>query len=121
MNECFTFNEVCCRSPQVQRCSSLLNSDAFCCVCGGSNRDEFNYLLECSQCSIKVCGIKRCSTWEIYLSLLDNDSGLSFVYDDQVHQACYGVSRVPKGLWYCRPCHTNSKDIVRILLVCTLI
>ncbi|XP_060673473.1 uncharacterized protein LOC107421144 isoform X3 [Ziziphus jujuba] len=73
------------KSPQVRRCSSLLNSDAFCCVCGSSKKDEFNYLLECSQCSIKV------------------------------HQACYGVSRVPKGHWYCRPCRTNSKDIACVL------
>ncbi|KAB2019974.1 hypothetical protein ES319_D07G034200v1 [Gossypium barbadense] len=64
------------------RCSSSADADAFCCVCGSSNKDEFNCLLECSQCSIRV------------------------------HQACYGVSKVPKGQWYCRPCRTNSKDIV---------
>ncbi|XP_040973161.1 uncharacterized protein [Gossypium hirsutum] len=67
------------------RCSSSADSDAFCCVCGSSNKDEFNCLLECSQCSIRV------------------------------HQACYGVSKVPKGQWYCRPCRTNSKDIVCVL------
>ncbi len=36
-------------------------------------------------------------------------------HDMQVHQACYGVSKVPKGRWYCRPCRTSSKDIVRDL------
>ena len=30
-----------------------------------------------------------------------------------MHQACYGISRVPKGRWYCRPCRTTSKNIVR--------
>ncbi|KAA3458046.1 SET domain-containing protein/PHD_2 domain-containing protein/zf-HC5HC2H_2 domain-containing protein [Gossypium australe] len=73
------------------RCSSSADSDAFCCVCGSSNKDEFNLLLECSQCSIRV------------------------FYSSQVHQACYGVSKVPKGQWYCRPCRTNSKDIVCVL------
>lgn len=33
--------------------------------------------------------------------------------DEQVHQACYGVPRVPKGQWYCRPCRSNLKDTVR--------
>lgn len=33
----------------------------------------------------------------------------------QVHQACYGVLKVPKGHWCCRPCRTNSKDVVRIV------
>ncbi|PSS11185.1 Histone-lysine N-methyltransferase [Actinidia chinensis var. chinensis] len=59
--------------------------DAFCCVCGSSNKDELNYLLECGQCFIRV------------------------------HQACYGVSKVPRGRWYCRPCKTNSKHIVCVL------
>ena len=30
-----------------------------------------------------------------------------------MHQACYGVSKVPKGSWSCRPCRASSKDIVR--------
>ncbi|XP_022729706.1 uncharacterized protein LOC111284891 isoform X3 [Durio zibethinus] len=67
------------------RYSPSVDSDVFCCVCGSSNKDEFNCLLECNQCSIRV------------------------------HQACYGVSKVPKGHWYCRPCRTSSKDIVCVL------
>ncbi|XP_062098218.1 uncharacterized protein LOC133804082 isoform X3 [Humulus lupulus] len=66
-------------SPQEQTCTS------FCCVCGSSNKDEINYLLECSRCLIRV------------------------------HQGCYGVSRIPKGNWYCRPCRSNSKNIVCVL------
>ncbi|KAK2659681.1 hypothetical protein Ddye_006214 [Dipteronia dyeriana] len=73
------------KSSQEHRSLSIMDSDAFCCVCGGSNKDEINCLLECSRCFIKV------------------------------HQACYGVSRVPKGHWYCRPCRTSSKDIVCVL------
>ncbi|KAJ0091725.1 hypothetical protein Patl1_12528 [Pistacia atlantica] len=70
---------------QEHKFLSAMDLEAFCCVCGGSNKDEINCLLECSRCFIKV------------------------------HQACYGVSRVPKGHWYCRPCRTSSKDIVRNL------
>ncbi|XP_030481904.2 uncharacterized protein LOC115698826 isoform X2 [Cannabis sativa] len=66
-------------SLQEQTCTS------FCCVCGSSNEDEINNILECSRCLIRV------------------------------HQGCYGVSRLPKGNWYCRPCRTNSKNIVCVL------
>ncbi|TKY58110.1 Bromodomain and PHD finger-containing protein 3 [Spatholobus suberectus] len=62
---------------------SIINSDAFCCVCRSSSNDKINCLLECSQCLIRV------------------------------HQACYGVSTLPKkSPWCCRPCRTNSKNIV---------
>ncbi|KAJ6354705.1 hypothetical protein OIU77_005333 [Salix suchowensis] len=64
---------------------SAMDSDSFCCVCGSSNKDEVNCLLECGQCLIKV------------------------------HQACYGISRVPKGHWYCRPCRTGAKYTVCVL------
>ncbi|XP_077238014.1 uncharacterized protein LOC143879490 isoform X2 [Tasmannia lanceolata] len=62
-----------------------LDSNAFCCVCGSSNKDEVNRLLECSRCLIRV------------------------------HQACYGIAKVPKGCWSCRPCRTSSKNIVCVL------
>ncbi|KAK3003108.1 hypothetical protein RJ639_019790 [Escallonia herrerae] len=67
------------------RCQPFLDLDAFCCVCGSSNEDEVNCLLECNQCLIRV------------------------------HQACYGVSKVPTVHWYCRPCRTSSKDTVCVL------
>ncbi|XAR69410.1 hypothetical protein NMG60_11000976 [Bertholletia excelsa] len=74
------------KSTKVQHCkSSLSNLDVFCCVCGSLNNDDTNCLLECGLCLIKV------------------------------HQACYGVSRVPRNHWYCRPCQTNSKNIVCVL------
>uniref|UniRef100_A0A5B7B2P3 Uncharacterized protein n=1 Tax=Davidia involucrata TaxID=16924 RepID=A0A5B7B2P3_DAVIN len=74
------------KSNKEHQCqSSTLNFDAFCCVCGSSNKDETNCLLECAQCLIRV------------------------------HQACYGVSKVPKARWYCRPCRTSSKNIVCVL------
>ncbi|XP_020235631.1 uncharacterized protein LOC109815338 isoform X3 [Cajanus cajan] len=63
-----------------------INSDAFCCVCRSSSNDKFNCLLECSQCLLRV------------------------------HQACYGVSTLPKKTrWCCRPCRTNSKNIACVL------
>ncbi|GAB4836814.1 hypothetical protein Ancab_001727 [Ancistrocladus abbreviatus] len=67
-------------------CRSLVSDfDASCCVCGGSNNDNTNSLVECMQCLIRV------------------------------HQACYGILRVPKGYWYCRPCKTSSNDIACVL------
>ncbi|XP_043700806.1 uncharacterized protein LOC122651477 [Telopea speciosissima] len=65
--------------------ASVLEVNAFCCVCGSSNKDEMNDLLECGRCSIRV------------------------------HQACYGVTKVPKGHWSCRPCRTSSERIVCVL------
>ncbi|KAF5456778.1 hypothetical protein F2P56_026221 [Juglans regia] len=73
------------KSIQEHRCLPISYSDAFCCVCGSSNQDDINCLLECSRCLIRV------------------------------HQACYGISKLPKGRWYCRPCRTSSKDIVCVL------
>ncbi|XP_061376429.1 uncharacterized protein LOC133318449 isoform X2 [Gastrolobium bilobum] len=65
---------------------SIINSDAFCCVCRSSSNDKINCLLECGRCLIRV------------------------------HQACYGISTLPKkGHWCCRPCRTNSKDIACVL------
>ncbi|CAK7353818.1 unnamed protein product [Dovyalis caffra] len=73
------------RNIQEQEHLSVMDSDSFCCVCGSSNKDEVNCLLECDQCLIKV------------------------------HQACYGVSRVPKGHWYCRPCRAGAENTVCVL------
>lgn len=74
------------RGSKENKCPSfLLDSDAFCCVCGGSNQEDVNHLLECNRCTIRV------------------------------HQACYGVSKLPKGHWHCRPCKFNLKNIVCVL------
>ncbi|XP_056694630.1 uncharacterized protein [Spinacia oleracea] len=74
------------RSCRKLHCSSLLTKmDKLCCVCGISNKDNANCLLECGHCLI------------------------------QIHQACYGISRVPKTDWYCRPCRTSSKDVACVL------
>ncbi|XP_059592247.1 uncharacterized protein LOC100255892 isoform X4 [Vitis vinifera] len=84
MSESYKVNSK--KSIKEHRFESFISdTDAFCCVCGSSNKDEINCLLECSRCLIRV------------------------------HQACYGVSRVPKGRWYCRPCRTSSKNIVCVL------
>ncbi|XP_045822570.1 uncharacterized protein LOC123915468 isoform X5 [Trifolium pratense] len=70
-------------SVQEHRNLSITNSDSFCGVCQRSSNDEVNSLLKCSKCLIKV------------------------------RQAGYGISALPKrGLRGCRPCQTNSKDIV---------
>ncbi|XP_021769399.1 uncharacterized protein LOC110733636 isoform X2 [Chenopodium quinoa] len=74
------------RSCRKLHNSSLMSEvNKLCCVCGISNKDNANCLLECGHCSI------------------------------QIHQACYGISRVPKGDWYCRPCKTSSKDVACVL------
>ncbi|XP_066160315.1 uncharacterized protein [Oryza sativa Japonica Group] len=59
--------------------------DASCCVCGISNLEPSNQLIECSKCFIKV------------------------------HQACYGVLKVPRGQWFCKPCKINTQDTVCVL------
>ncbi|KAL6985222.1 hypothetical protein U1Q18_018600 [Sarracenia purpurea var. burkii] len=73
------------RSPEEHQCQSVSHLDAFCCVCGSYDNDGINCLLECSQCLIRV------------------------------HQACYGICKVPRGRWFCRPCKTSSKHIVCVL------
>lgn len=83
-----TFVEELCNAKIPSRddkYQGTLDLDVLCCVCGSSSKDENNSLLECSGCLIKV------------------------------HQACYGISRVPKTHWYCRPCKTSSKSIVCVL------
>ncbi|KAI7747226.1 hypothetical protein M8C21_002018 [Ambrosia artemisiifolia] len=66
-------------------CKSAPNVDNFCNVCGSLNNDELNYLLECNGCLIKV------------------------------HQACYGILKVPKNDWYCRPCRENATNMACVL------
>ncbi|XP_078443522.1 uncharacterized protein LOC144712962 isoform X2 [Wolffia australiana] len=61
------------------------DADVFCCVCGSYKKENDNSLLECRSCFIKL------------------------------HQACYGITKIPKGRWSCRPCRRNLKDIACVL------
>ncbi|XP_062199450.1 uncharacterized protein LOC133901928 isoform X2 [Phragmites australis] len=78
-------NAVQAHEVNVKRYDGRLNSGASCCVCGISNLEPCNQLIECSKCYIKV------------------------------HQACYGVLKVPRGKWFCRPCKTNTLNTVCVL------
>lgn len=71
----------------VGRSKERLSSDDSCCVCGSPCLEPCNQLIQCSKCYIKV------------------------------HQACYGVLKVPRGQWFCRPCKTktNTEDMVCVL------
>lgn len=73
------------RSPEELTCKSTPDVDTFCHVCGSLNNDEMNCLLECNRCLVKV------------------------------HQACYGISKVPRSYWYCRPCKENATNMVCVL------
>ncbi|KAI3826025.1 hypothetical protein L1987_00066 [Smallanthus sonchifolius] len=73
------------RTPMELTCKSTPDVDKFCNVCGSVNNDELNCLLECNRCLIKV------------------------------HQACYGISKVPKNDWYCRPCRENATNMACVL------
>ncbi|KAJ1290773.1 hypothetical protein BS78_02G269600 [Paspalum vaginatum] len=76
---------VLAHEVNVRRYSGRLTSDAPCCVCGISGLEPCNQLIECSNCYVKV------------------------------HQACYGVLKVPRGQWFCRPCKTNTLNTVCVL------
>ncbi|PUZ71914.1 hypothetical protein GQ55_2G351500 [Panicum hallii var. hallii] len=78
-------NAVLAHEVNVRRHSGRLSSDAPCCVCGISDLEPCNQLIQCSKCYIKV------------------------------HQACYGVLKVPRGQWFCRPCKTNTLNAVCVL------
>ncbi|KAF6147622.1 hypothetical protein GIB67_031613 [Kingdonia uniflora] len=49
--------QVYAKKPiKKRKCQAFdLDSNAFCCVCGSSDQDEVNRLLECSCCKIRVC------------------------------------------------------------------
>ncbi|CAN6218692.1 unnamed protein product [Urochloa humidicola] len=78
-------NAVLNHEVKFRRRSGRLSSDAPCCVCGISDLEPCNQLIECSKCYIKV------------------------------HQACYGVLKVPRGHWFCRPCKTNTLNTACVL------
>ncbi|XP_040383333.1 uncharacterized protein LOC102721579 isoform X2 [Oryza brachyantha] len=75
--------QVC--EAKFERYAQRPSLDASCCVCGISNLEPCNQLIECSKCFIKV------------------------------HQACYGVLKVPRGQWFCRPCKINIHDTVCVI------
>eukprot|EP00252_Welwitschia_mirabilis_P023897 TRINITY_DN6884_c0_g1_i2.p1 TRINITY_DN6884_c0_g1~~TRINITY_DN6884_c0_g1_i2.p1 ORF type:complete len:1259 (+),score=261.81 TRINITY_DN6884_c0_g1_i2:407-3778(+) len=56
-----------------------------CSVCGDSNEQGFNRLVQCCCCFIKV------------------------------HQACYGISKIPRNNWKCRACKSDLTNIVCVL------
>uniref|UniRef100_M8BXS4 Histone-lysine N-methyltransferase n=1 Tax=Aegilops tauschii TaxID=37682 RepID=M8BXS4_AEGTA len=60
------------------RYKERLSSADSCCVCRIPYLEPCNQLMECSKCFVKA------------------------------HQACYGVLKVPRGQWFCRPCKTNA-------------
>ncbi|ONM23440.1 Histone-lysine N-methyltransferase ATX4 [Zea mays] len=78
-------NAVLAHEVNARRYSGRLSSNSPCCVCGISDLEPCNRLIECSKCYIKV------------------------------HQACYGVLKVPRGQWFCRPCKNNTMDTVCVL------
>ncbi|XP_044390126.1 uncharacterized protein [Triticum aestivum] len=71
----------------VGRYKERLSSADSCCVCRIPYLEPCNKLMECSKCFVKA------------------------------HQACYGVLKVPRGQWFCRPCKTqaNAQDTVCVL------
>ncbi|CAC5371255.1 JADE1 [Mytilus coruscus] len=56
-----------------------VDEDAECDVCKTTDSEEKNEMVFCDGCN--VC----------------------------VHQACYGIRRIPRGRWYCKPCSENVK------------
>ncbi|KAG2636742.1 hypothetical protein PVAP13_2NG470100 [Panicum virgatum] len=78
-------NAVLTHEVNVRRHSGRLSSDTPCCVCGILDLEPSNQLIQCSKCYIKV------------------------------HQACYGVLKVPRGQWFCRPCRTNTLNTACVL------
>ncbi|XP_031478705.1 uncharacterized protein LOC116249658 isoform X3 [Nymphaea colorata] len=81
-----TFQQNHKRAPKpLKRKKSVLDDGTVCCVCRNNEMDDCNRLLQCESCLIKV------------------------------HQGCYGVLKLPKGRWLCRPCREGSKNIVCVL------
>ncbi|KAH9311713.1 hypothetical protein KI387_026748, partial [Taxus chinensis] len=79
-------------NPLLKKCrmenaaaGSNFEADVHCCVCGDINEESINRLVQCGCCLIKV------------------------------HQACYGVSKIPKSGWTCRACKSNLNNIVCVL------
>uniref|UniRef100_A0ACD5XVK8 Uncharacterized protein n=1 Tax=Avena sativa TaxID=4498 RepID=A0ACD5XVK8_AVESA len=74
--------------PASRRFKERLSSDDSCCVCRIPYLEPCNQLMECSNCTIKV------------------------------HQACYGVLKVPRGQWFCRPCKAKANTQGIVCVIC---
>lgn len=75
------------KGPRSFQINPLGQSGKFMCdVCGIFSSASYNKLLCCARCPVKV------------------------------HQACYGVPKVPKGPWFCRTC--KSRVINPICVLC---
>ncbi|KAM3259736.1 hypothetical protein ACQJBY_051173 [Aegilops geniculata] len=72
----------------VGRYKERLSSADSCCVCRIPYLEPCNQLMECSKCFVKA------------------------------HQACYGVLKVPRGQWFCRPCKTNANAQDTVCVLC---
>ncbi|XP_044398740.1 uncharacterized protein [Triticum aestivum] len=70
------------------RYKERLSSADSCCVCRIPYLEPCNQLMECSKCFVKA------------------------------HQACYGVLKVPRGQWFCRPCKTNANAQDTVCVLC---
>lgn len=75
------------RHARMKRARSDLQhlGDTACCVCGSSSSQKVNALIQCKLCHIMV------------------------------HQACYGVAKIPRHSWVCRPCKAHAASIVCVL------
>ncbi|OAY62637.1 Histone-lysine N-methyltransferase ATX2 [Ananas comosus] len=112
----------------------LLDSDAFCCVCSGSNQENINRLIECSQCFIKVacvlCGYgggamtRAVKSQKIVKSLLKrweigNGSSLKFVppsttmnAECDVKVSSFDEASEHRKYGFIPPCGTISSNVL---------
>uniref|UniRef100_A0A0E0EUT3 Histone-lysine N-methyltransferase n=1 Tax=Oryza meridionalis TaxID=40149 RepID=A0A0E0EUT3_9ORYZ len=79
--------------------------------------EEFTNESACSPCSDKYAAVQTCEAKFESISNLEPSNQLiecskCFI---KVHQACYGVLKVPRGQWFCRPCKINTQDTVCVL------
>ncbi|VAI35841.1 unnamed protein product [Triticum turgidum subsp. durum] len=67
--------------------------------------------------SVSVNRIKRCEESANRSARGPCDDKQNVVQACEAHQACYGVLKVPRGQWFCRPCKTmaNAQDTVCVL------